>query len=128
MKLRINRNSVRIRIDQEDLKTLISETCIEQSLAFGDDPLLRLTYSIKIDSGITGPPQVDYHAGRIQVRLSPQDAEEWNSTDRIGFDNEQTFGANTVRLLLEKDFACLDRPQARAEEDQHAFLNPKQTC
>jgi hypothetical protein len=46
----------------------------------------------------------------------------------VGFDEEQTVEGGTVRVILEKDFACLDRPAEDAAEDTWAFPNPSVVC
>ena len=56
------------------------------------------------------------------------DAEEWAAGDRVGFDHEQRVEGGTVRVALEKDFACPDRPEGDATEDTWAFPNPSVVC
>lgn len=51
----------------------------------------------------------------VQVRLDRRDLErlaEWLASERVGFDHMQSVSAGQIRLLLEKDFACIDRPPA----------------
>jgi hypothetical protein len=33
-----------------------------------------------------------------------------------------------VRVVLEKDFACLDRPEGEEAEDAWAYPNPSSAC
>jgi hypothetical protein len=33
-----------------------------------------------------------------------------------------------VRVILEKDFACIDRPLGEEADDAYAFANPSAVC
>ncbi|MHC5543927.1 DUF7009 family protein, partial [Singulisphaera rosea] len=69
-----------------------------------------------------------YSDGRLTIRLDPDDAAEWLEGDRVGFDHRQDMDEGVVRVLLEKDFACIDRPPGEEADDAHAFPNPALAC
>ena len=54
--------------------------------------------------------------------------EEWLSSDRVGFDHLQDVEGGVVRVLVEKDFACIDRPLGEEADDAYAFPNPSSVC
>ena len=50
------------------------------------------------------------------------DALKWALTNQIGIEGEQTIDSNTsLRILVEKDFACLDGTK---EQNADTFPNP----
>ena len=69
---------------------------------------------------------------------TPTDASRFGSTprmprsgfegDRVGFDHQQPVDGGVVRVLLEKDFACIDRPAGEEADDAYAFPNPSAIC
>ncbi len=73
-------------------------------------------------------PRASYTAGCLPIRIDPEDAEEWLAGDRVGFDHLQHVEGGVVRVLLEKDFACIDRPLGEEADDAYAFPNPSAVC
>ena len=64
---------------------------------------------------------------QIQILLPPKMMEDWADTEKIGLHVEQKIGDMTVlRLLIEKDFLCSDRPTDPDKKD--AFLPPRTKC
>jgi hypothetical protein len=73
-------------------------------------------------------PKASYADGRLTIRIEADDAEEWLAGERVGFDHEQAVDGGVVRVLLEKDFACVDRPVGEEADDAYAFPNPSAVC
>ena len=67
---------------------------------------------------------MEFVGGRLLVTIDPLDAEELRRGDNVGFDHEQVSYEGVIRILLEKDFACLDRPAGEETDDAFAFPNP----
>lgn len=128
MKLRIRRNSVRVRMDRRDLAELIEQGRVIDVLRFGPGSAHTFTYAVLIGAASPGSPRVDYANGLLVVTIDPVAAQLWAVGTRVGFDEEQAVDGGTVRVILEKDFACLDRPAEDAEEDAWAFPNPSVVC
>lgn len=64
---------------------------------------------------------------RVTVRVPETTAREWSKSDRVGIEAEQRFAPDRVlRVLIEKDFACLTSREG--EDDADAFPNPNETC
>ncbi|HJZ54972.1 MAG TPA: hypothetical protein VKE74_08425, partial [Gemmataceae bacterium] len=110
MKLRIRRNSVRVRMDRKDLAELVDRGRVVDVLCFAPGGNHRFTYTVVVGSAPPGRPHAAYAAGLLVVTIDRDDAETWAEGDRVGFDHEQIVEGGTVRVILEKDFACLDRP------------------
>jgi hypothetical protein len=126
MKLRLKGNSVRVRLDRRDIEGLIDRGRIDDSVRFG--PGLSFSYAVEIGPAARGRPKASYAGGRLTIRIDPEDAEGWLAGDRVGFDHEQVVDGGVVRVLLEKDFACIDRTAGEEADDAYAFPNPSAVC
>jgi hypothetical protein len=126
MKLRLKGNSIRVRLDRRDIERLNDEGRVDDSLQFG--PGLAFSYTVEAGPAQRERPNASYTAGRLTIRIDPADAEEWLLGDRVGFDHQQPVEGGVVRVLLEKDFACVDRPLGEEADDAYAFPNPSAVC
>lgn len=125
MKLRLKGNSIRLRLDRKDLARLVEGGRVEDALRFGPDS--AFVYAVEAGDAPRGGPTASYRDGRLTVRLDRRDIQEWAAGDRVGFENTHEVDGGTVRILIEKDFACLDRRTGH-EDDAHAFPNPSESC
>ena len=126
MKLRIKGNSIRLRLDQRDLQELLQAGRVEDSLRFG--PQQAFTYSIAVGSAQRDRPRIDYSAGNLMITIDRADVQAWQGSDRVGFDHQQPVDGGVVRIIVEKDFACIDRPAGEEHDDAWAFPNPSTSC
>ena len=109
MKLRSTKNSIRIRIRKSELKNLKTNQLIEESINFGNN--IVLTFALEVDAN-TSSVMDSFKDNYIKVSLPPPLANEWINTDQVGI--ETTYPVdnnNTLHILIEKDFPCLDRPE-----------------
>jgi hypothetical protein len=70
MKLRIRRNSIRVRVDRRDLAELLERGRVLDVLRFGPGSAHRFTYAVMIGAAPPGRPRADY-AGGLLVITSP---------------------------------------------------------
>lgn len=126
MKLRLKGDSIRVRLDRRDLETLVATGRVADAVHFG--PGVAFSYAVEAGPAPRERPAASYADGRITIRIDPDDAAGWLQGDRVGFDQRQETGEGTVRVLLEKDFACIDRPPGEEADDVHAFPNPSLAC
>ncbi len=126
MKLRLKGNSIRVRLDRRDIERLNDEGRVNDAVRFG--PGLAFSYAVELGAAPRERPTASYVAGRLLIRIDPEDAEEWLAGDRVGFDHPQDVEGGVVRVLLEKDFACIDRPLGEDVDDAYAFPNPSAVC
>lgn len=125
MKLRIRGNSLRLRLTKPEVARIAEGLRLEETIMFGLEPHQRLSYALECSTDGENM-KADYRDGHITVRLPYAVARDWAMTDRVSLDGEQTLDGNgdgvTLRLLIEKDFACLtDR---RGAEDADTFPHP----
>src|SRR5262249_22953691 len=126
MKLRLKGNSMRVRLDRRDIERLIDEGRVDDAVRFG--PGLASSYGVERGPAPRERPKASSTAGSLLIRIDPEDAEGWLAGDRVGFDHLQPVDGGVVRVLLEKDFACIDRPAGEEADDAYAFPNPSAVC
>lgn len=120
MKLRINHNSLRLRLSRTDVERLVQTGAVEEATLLGG--AIPFIYRLLVD-----PHAREIRTGRhthgIFVRLPEDVALMWSSSDQIGITAaERHPGGRETAVLIEKDFRCL-RPR-QGEGDEDAFANP----
>lgn len=121
-------NSIRLRLTQGELRLFAETGRVEEAIEFGRSPRERFVYALekKADAETMSAVFAD---DRITVYVPKNQADEWTATARVGMECEQQIGdGKTLRLLVEKDFACLE-PRAGGD-DADAFPHPLEgvTC
>lgn len=119
MKLRIRGDSLRLRLGQGEVRRLMCDFSVVEETAFA--PGSVLAYRVEL---CEGPSGATLGSGGVVVRVARADAERWAASDdevSIGFAQPAGDG-RTLRVLVEKDFACLDAASAEPQDD--AFPNP----
>ncbi|TRZ42279.1 DUF7009 family protein [Robertkochia solimangrovi] len=122
MKLRIKGNTIRLRLSQGEVHTFWDQGSVSDFTVF--DPITQygLTYELRYDRD-TRVVSAVYKEGRIQVNVPPGIAEEWATTEQVGFQNEEIPGEEfELHILVEKDFQCLHKRPNEDETDN--FPNP----
>lgn len=126
MKMRIQANAIRFRLNRKEVAALAEAGHVQESVEFSPAVGQRLVYALEVDPELSSIA-ADYQEGRITVRLPRLQAREWLETERIGVDGEQTLGnGRSLRILIEKDFQCLhaENRQIEDEFDPDAYPNP----
>jgi hypothetical protein len=126
MKLRIQGNSLRLRITPSEMIQLMEKGRIEETIHFGADDNARLTYSLEHAEQVPSIV-VRYGTQGIAVVIALRDALHWTSTQDVGLYGEVPTSNGILSLAIEKDFACLDKSDG---ENADRFKNPGQatTC
>jgi hypothetical protein len=121
MKLRIQGNSIRLRVSRSELARFVDTGILEETVRFGRDQNAKLTYSLVRSSGSTDVDVMSCE-GRVAVLLPADTALTWAETDQVGISADVDLGApGNLSILVEKDFACLDRSDA---DNADTFPNP----
>ena len=120
MKLRIRGNSLRLRLDKTEMAQLASAGTVMDTVRFGPDAVLQYSLSVRAQAA---PLAAAFDGGHVRVFISQIEAAQLIETDAVGVNGEQDASSELLRLLVEKDFSCLQvRPY---EDDAHAFPNPR---
>jgi hypothetical protein len=121
MKLRIKDDSVRFRIAPSEVEVLLRKGSLTSQVRFSVRPQRYLSYSLVLDGGLA-KATVEFDDGEILARLPREEAERWGSTDAVSLTGEiELDDTSSLRLLIEKDFACLDLSD---EENADTYPNP----
>lgn len=122
MKLRMKNNSVRLRLTQTEVARFAESGQVKETIEFGLEPYQQFAYALRSDSKIK-EIQAVIENNRITILIPKTRADEWARTAQVGMETEQTIGGGkTLRLLIEKDFACLEpRP---GEDEADAYPHP----
>lgn len=124
MKLRLRENSIRLRLLQSEIKKLQENGIVSEKIQFANSQIL--TYTLKISNDAKEISAV-FAGAEITVEIPFEAARKWIQTTLVRLEYEQKIENNlTLRILLEKDFVCLERPLDADNAD--AFPHPKIEC
>ncbi len=121
MKLRINNNSIRLRLTQTEVDEVAKEEAVHQILKLGKNELLRysLVPSKEVDNIVAS---IKDH--EILVKVPASTSTRWAKTDEVSLKHVQKENSEHESIILiEKDFQCLHKRPDEDESDN--FPNPK---
>jgi len=114
MKLRIRGNSIRLRLTRGEVDRIAKGEPVEETVALAPVPFaysLTAREAVKIEAIFDG--------GSLSVIVPAHRAVEWASGDAVGM---ETGDESEVKILIEKDFACV-KPRS-GEDEADMFENP----
>ena len=118
MKLRINANSIRLRLSKTDIAKLARDAYLEERTPFGDKVF---SYSLRSKTGVD-KLSASFNAGKINVFAPKEFLKAWVDNDVTGFDTYMSVGeGESLYILIEKDFKCIGKA---AEDQSDNFENP----
>ncbi|GGZ28991.1 hypothetical protein GCM10007049_22620 [Echinicola pacifica] len=124
MKLRINNNSIRLRLSQTEVNDIGQGKAVYEDLKIGPSNTSAFRYSLIPDEEIQ-EVHAAFYDGNLEVTIPSKQGEKWAMSEEDvsirSVQYEDTEGENLV--LIEKDFQCLHK---RPDEDESdSFPNPK---
>jgi hypothetical protein len=121
MKLRIKGNSLRLRVSRSEVERLLAGDCLEETVHFAPETNAKFTYALHQGPSLRRPT-VQYTENRVVILIPADRVNAWGATDQVGIAEDVSLGdLGSLALLIEKDFACLDRSQ---EDNEDTFPNP----
>jgi hypothetical protein len=122
MKLRVTKNSIRMRLSQTDVQQFRETGVVDEELVIGGISGGSLTYRLVRGKGPVVTANIE--SAVLTVVIPAIEADDWTATDRVGIEGSQTNDNGTdVSILIEKDFACLT-PRA-GDADADSFPHPE---
>lgn len=121
MKLRIRGDNLRLRLKRGEVEQLAAGTSIVEETHFPDAVLIcRLDVSENSDISAT------FSNGSLAVSLPKSRVLAWASTDEVSlFAEQKVSGSDSLSVLIEKDFKCLEPGHHRdCEDDEDTFPHP----
>ncbi len=121
MKLRLQLNSIRFRLKQSEVEQFVRTGRVEEKIISGNGDEGTFSYVLEsVDSVSSSRATLKPRA--IIVQVPPDAVMRWASTDQIGIEDDQPVDNQTsLRILIEKDFACIDGTDA---DNTDTFPNP----
>ena len=121
MKLRIKADSLRLRLSRSEVAKLLAGDCLEETIHFTPAPVAKFTYALQRETSLSRP-NVQYSNNKLTILIPAERANDWGVTDQVGIAEDISLGnLGSLSLLIEKDFACLDRSE---EDNEDTFPNP----
>ena len=120
MKIRIYDDSIRLRLDRDEVESVGQGRTVECNTRFAGGAEFRYRL-ITTDTDAVG---AGFDDGCIEIRLPRSSAQHWATDDtEVSIRGENEIDGGALTLLVEKDFECLDpRP---GENQSIRFINPK---
>jgi hypothetical protein len=112
MKLRIKGASLRLRLTQAEMRSLDECGVVEEEVPFAAGT--RLVYRLRRDPAAADIAAA-YEGSVLEIRVPERAAREWCTTQLVTLSREQPLAQGALRIVLEKDYACL---APRADEDE----------
>jgi len=119
MKLRIRGNSIRVRLERNEVARLGRGERIEQVTEFSPDSHLVS----RVESSPVSHVAATFYAGCMTLLLPAEMVKAWAASDDVSIEAVQKISEDReLSILVEKDFECL---HSQKEENADAFPNPR---
>jgi len=122
MKLRIRDNSIRLRLTRSEVGTISTVGIVGGTVTFAGDS--RLIYCLE-SSPACVDPSAHFVNGELSVCLPETTVAQWANSAAVSIESEQSLdGGDHLKILVEKDFACLAPREGEDESDM--FPHPEE--
>ncbi|MEO1485995.1 MAG: hypothetical protein AAFU57_09615 [Bacteroidota bacterium] len=119
MKIRIKGNSVRFRLTKSEVETFSETGSYSETTQFASK---TLTYALVAKADIT-EIEADFTEDTITIFFPKSEQATWTQSNRVGFANAVDWNdTESLSLLVEKDFTCLDNT---IEDQSDNYPNPR---
>ena len=124
MKVRISGNSIRFRLKKSEVQQFQEKGTLAEVTEFGIEEEDRLTFTLSTVASRTFT--ILYSKNTIVINVPETIAKKWTGTEMVGFDELIDTGkGKTIKILVEKDFKCLDGSDV---ENEDSYVNPNLHC
>jgi hypothetical protein len=120
MKLRIKGSTLRLRLTQGEVRAVAEGQPVEEKVPFG--PGSALVYRLRRDAEVRDITAA-YAGNIIEIRLPDAAAARWCDTELVGLEHAQAVPEGPLRIIIEKDYACLAPREGEDESDN--FPHPQ---
>ena len=114
MKLRIRGNSIRLRLSKGEVERIGRGLPVEETV-----DLYPMSFAYSLSPREAVRIEAIFDGGNLAVVVPEHQAEAWANGSSVGMETED--GAE-VKILIEKDFACV-KPRA-GEDESDMFEHP----
>jgi hypothetical protein len=122
VKLRIQGNSIRLRLRQPEVQRLVVEGRLDQSTHFGGD--VSFAYALETNANASHV-SARFAKNRLTVVIPKNVATDWATSAQVSIKSSQRIdeAGATLSILVEKDFKCLHDGSGEPQDD--AYPNPE---
>jgi len=124
MKIRIRGNSLRLRLLRREVEQFAETGRVEEVITFGSGPQLR--YALEAHDGPALLARFD--GSCIHVLVPRAAALQWTHSEDVSVVGEEPTEAGALKLLIEKDFACINPSSVWQEDQSDNYPNPYPSC
>ena len=115
MKMRIQGNAIRLRLNRREVEQFSIEGRVNDSIRFPAGGVLSYTVERTPAASVV---EAAYNHGEIRIRVPHQVAQQWAESDEVGING----GDGALEIVIEKDFQCMHK--GADARDPEAFPNP----
>jgi hypothetical protein len=112
VKLRIKGDSLRLRLTRAEVQQLADSGSVEERVHMTPSGVLVYRLARTTEAATLG---ASFVAGVVEIQVPEKTALDWCASDLVTLEHVQPHGAVRLRIVVEKDFACL---APRADEDE----------
>ena len=121
MKLRLQSNSVRLRLKRTEVDQLVKLGHVQETITIGDGEDDRFVYALDSSPKVFAP-KVSLTKNHLLVEVPRETAVHWATGDDVGIETRISVGGGReLHVIVEKDFACLNGTE---EQNRDTFPNP----
>ena len=115
MKLRVLDNSIRLRLTRSEVDALNTDGLVRGRVRFAGSN----TFDYVLESSpATVKPEAHISNNVLTVRIPILDIQNWAGSEQVSIDSQQGLDdGEQLRILVEKDFACLAPREGEDETD-----------
>lgn len=127
MKLRVLDNSIRLRLTRKEVDQVLNDALVKGRVAFAGSN----TFDYVLESSpATVKSEAHISNNVLTVRVPEQAIHDWATSEQVSITAEQNLdGGGVLKILVEKDFACLAPREGEDESDMYPHpLEGHETC
>jgi len=119
MKVRIAHDSIRVRLNQSEVRALGQGELVQMETVVSDSArIISVVRPASVDA-----PRVSLKGSSLSIDVPRSQLSDWAAGDSVSIESRQAVGGDRgLTLLIEKDFHCLHRDNP---DDVDTFPNPK---
>lgn len=121
MKLRIQNNSIRLRLTKPEVDQIIAGVSVKAETQIGSN-----VFSYELIPNENEGFSASFKNNKLQLFINKETAQTWQDETKVGFEETLNLGGNELHILIEKDFKCLS--PAREGKENEMFENPASEC
>ena len=121
MKLRFRGNSLRLRVNQREVKTLADGGRLVETVSFPSANDL----SYRLETVDQPTALASFHHNAISIAVPAAEVRRWAADDSIGLYYDLPTAAEPLRIMIEKDLECVEGPVDERDPEAFARTIPK---